>query len=83
VSNEIQALKERSSDREIARNVLLKAWKPNHYQYNQTILEANVAQIVRLFAIATLLPSKYSSLALVYNNPNAAGKQCGFLDKDT
>jgi hypothetical protein len=43
-SNEIQALKQRLSDREIAYNALLKARKPDRYQYDETILEANVAQ---------------------------------------
>jgi hypothetical protein len=66
----------------MARNVLLKARKPDRYQYDQTVLEANVAQIVRLFAIATPLPSEYSSPALVCDNPDVAGKRCGFLDED-
>jgi len=41
-----------------------------------------VAQIVRLFAIATPLPCEYSSPALVCDNPDAAGKRCGFPDED-
>jgi uncharacterized protein YjbI with pentapeptide repeats len=82
VSDEIQALMQRSSDREIALNALLKARKPDHYQYDQTVLEANVAQIVRLFATATPLPSEYSSPALVCDNPVAAGNRCGFPDED-
>jgi hypothetical protein len=69
-------------DGEIALNALLKARKPDRYQYDQAILEANVAQIVRLFATAAPLPSEYSSPALVCDNPNAAGKRCGFPDED-
>lgn len=57
VSDEIDALRQRSSDSEIALNALLKARKLDRYQYDQTVLEANVAQIVRLFATATPLPS--------------------------
>ncbi|TAQ83715.1 hypothetical protein B7494_g7958 [Chlorociboria aeruginascens] len=45
VSDEIQALRERSSDREIAYNALLKARKPGRYQYDQTVLEANIAHL--------------------------------------
>ncbi|TVY13719.1 hypothetical protein LARI1_G009020, partial [Lachnellula arida] len=81
-SNEIQALKQRSSDREIARNALLKARKPDRYQYNETVMEANVAQIVRLFTTAVPMPSDYSSPALVSENPNATGNRCGFPDED-
>jgi hypothetical protein len=83
VSDEIEVLKQRSSDREIARSALLKARKPDRYQYDQTVLEANVAQIVRLFATATPLPTEDSSLALVCDNPDTAGKRYGFLDEDT
>jgi Protein of unknown function (DUF3723) len=82
VSDEIEALKQRSSDGEIARNALLKARKPDRYRYDQTVLEANVAQIVRLFATATPLPCEYSSPALVCDDPDAAGKRCGFPDED-
>jgi hypothetical protein len=74
VSDEINALKQQSSDADIALNALLKAWKPGRYQYDQTVLEANVVQIVRLFTTATPLPCEYSSPALVCDNPDAAGK---------
>lgn len=42
VSREIDDLKKRSSDREIARNALLKARKPDRYEYDNAILEAYV-----------------------------------------
>jgi hypothetical protein len=74
---------QRSSDREIARNTLLKARKPDRYQYNETHLEAHVAQIVKLFTTATPLPCEFSSPSLVSDNPDASGNRCGFPDEDT
>ncbi len=82
MSDEIQALKRQSSDKEIAHTLYSRLGKPNHYEYDQTVLEASMAQIVRLFTTATPLAYKYISPALVYNNPNTVGKRCGFLDKD-
>ena len=81
-SNEIQVLQQRSSDKEIARNALLKARKPDRYQYDEAVLEAHITQIVRLFMTATPLPCESSSPSLVSDNPNASGKRCGFPDED-
>ncbi|KAH7308867.1 hypothetical protein BKA65DRAFT_414915, partial [Rhexocercosporidium sp. MPI-PUGE-AT-0058] len=81
-SDELEALKQRSPDREIARNALLKARKPDLYQYDEAALEAHVAQIARLFTTATLIPWEYSAPALVSDDPKAAGKRCGFPDED-
>ncbi|KAL5331184.1 hypothetical protein ACEPPN_000713 [Leptodophora sp. 'Broadleaf-Isolate-01'] len=82
LSSLISQTRTRSSDGEIALNALLKARKPDRYQYDQTVLEANVTQIVRLFATTTPLPCEYSSPALVCDNPDAAGKRCGFPNED-
>ena len=81
-SPEIRALNQRLSDREIARNALLKARKPDRYHYDGNILEANVAQIVRLFTTAAPLLHEYSSPALVSDNPDASGNRYGFPDED-
>jgi hypothetical protein len=37
---------------------------------------------MRLFTIAVPIPSESSSPALVSENTNASGYQCGFLDED-
>ena len=81
-SDEIRALKQRSSDREIARNALLKARKPNRYQYEETTLEAHITQIVNLFTTATPLPRESASPHLVSDNPDASGNRCGLPDED-
>ncbi|KAH7108733.1 hypothetical protein B0J11DRAFT_390979, partial [Dendryphion nanum] len=51
-SREIDHLKRRSSDRETARNALLKARKPGRYRYDDTMLEMHVDDIVRMFMTA-------------------------------
>jgi hypothetical protein len=57
-SDEICALKQHSPDREIARSALLKAWKPNRYEYDNAVFESHIAQIVRMFSAATPLRSE-------------------------
>jgi hypothetical protein len=51
-SEQIRSLMGRSPDREIARNALLKARKPDRYQYTEAVFEDNVERIVRLFSSA-------------------------------
>jgi hypothetical protein len=48
-SEQISILKQRSLDREVARDALLKAQKPDRYEYNNRVLESHIDQIVRLF----------------------------------
>jgi hypothetical protein len=56
-SREIDNLKNRLLDREITRNTLLKARKPNRYEYNNGAFEAYVNRIVRIFITASPLLS--------------------------
>ncbi|KAH7379083.1 hypothetical protein BKA64DRAFT_243572 [Cadophora sp. MPI-SDFR-AT-0126] len=81
-SDQISALKERSSDREIARAALLNARKPDSYEYTGQSLESHTEQIIRLFATATPLTLEQSSPAFVSDDPAAAGVRCGFPDEE-
>lgn len=81
-SEEILALKQRSSDRDIARDALLRARKPDRYEYNDSDLESHIEQIVRLFATAKPLVVEQSRPALVSDGLDAAGARCGFPDEE-
>ncbi|KAK6380192.1 hypothetical protein LTS17_005381 [Exophiala oligosperma] len=81
-SDEIQVLNQQSSDQEIARNALLKARKPDRYQYDEIGFEALVSQIVTLFASATPLRCESSSPSVASENLDASGHRCGFPDED-
>ena len=72
----------RSSDWEIARSALLKARKPDRYEYDDALFEAHVGQIVRMFSTAIPLPLEQLSLALVSNDLDALGNRCGLLGED-
>jgi hypothetical protein len=80
-SDEISALKQRSPEREIARNALLEARKSDRYEYNDTVFESHIAQIVRMFLTATPLRAEQLSPVLVSDDPNASGNRCGFPDE--
>ena len=80
-SDEVCALKQRSPDREIARSALLKARKPDRYEYDDVVLESHIAQIVRMFSTATLLRSEQLTPVLVSDDPDASGNRCGFPDE--
>jgi hypothetical protein len=54
-SPHIQNLIQRSPDRQMAREVLLKARKPDHYQYPEDIFESLVTQICECFTEAVPL----------------------------
>ena len=54
-TEEIRSLMQRSPDREIARDALLKARKPGRYEYDNTAFEDHVGQIVRIFSTARLI----------------------------
>ncbi|CCD42643.1 hypothetical protein BofuT4_P074450.1 [Botrytis cinerea T4] len=62
-SPEIQTLKQSSSDREIALQALLKARKPEWYQYDETTLTSNVAQIMKLFSTASVIARHEDTLS--------------------
>ena len=81
-SNNISALKQRSPDREIAHNALLKARKPDRFQYDEVVLESHISQIVNLFTAAVPLSSETSSPSFISDNPDAPGKRSGFPDED-
>lgn len=81
-SDQISALKQCSSDREIAREALLTARKPDRYKYNKQTLESHIKQIIRLFATAILLSVKQSCPAFVSDDPAAARVQYEFPDKE-
>ena len=80
-SDEISALKQRSPEREIARNALLEARKSDRYEYNDTVFESHIAQIVRMFSTAKPLRAEQLSPVLVSDDPNASGNRCGFPDE--
>ncbi|KAK6592219.1 hypothetical protein H4I96_12079 [Botrytis cinerea] len=82
-SPEIQTLKQSSSDREIALQALLKARKPDWYQYDETTLTSNVAQIMKLFSTASVISRHVSPPVFVSNNINTSGNRCGFPNQDT
>ncbi|CAD6446248.1 f68f9563-ded7-4069-bc2f-2a3b06713e93 [Sclerotinia trifoliorum] len=81
-SPEIQTLRQSSSDREIALHALLKARKPDRYQYDDITLASNVTQIMRLFSTASVISHDNISPALISDNINSSGNRCGFPDQD-
>jgi hypothetical protein len=81
-SDQISALKQRSSDREIARVALLNARKPDRYEYTGQSLESHIEQIVRLFATATPLSVEQACPEFVSDDPAAAGVRCGFPEEE-
>lgn len=80
-SPNIQTLKQQLLDREIARNALGKAYKPDCNEYDEIIFEASIALMVRLFT-AALIPCKYSSPALVSDNLNISRNLCRFTNDE-
>jgi hypothetical protein len=82
VSEEINDLTKRSSDWEIARSALLKARKPDRYEYDDALFEAHVGQIARMFSTAIPLPLEQLSPALVSDDPDASGNRCGLPGED-
>ncbi|KAF7856811.1 hypothetical protein EAF04_009574 [Stromatinia cepivora] len=81
-SPEIQTLKQSSSDREIALHALLKARKPDRYQYDDITLASNVTQIVKLFSTASVISRNDTPPAFVSENINSSGNRCGLPDQD-
>jgi hypothetical protein len=76
-------LRERSSDREIARQALLKARNPEQYEYDDATFESHVSRIVRLFTKAVPTVTKDVKPALVTDYPKESGERCGFTyEKD-
>ena len=80
-SDQIQSLKARSSDREIARKALLKARKPGRYSYNDNEFEGLVRRISDIFRRATPLEQDRPRPELVSDDPDAVGNRCGFPDE--
>ncbi|KFY50504.1 hypothetical protein V495_00220 [Pseudogymnoascus sp. VKM F-4514 (FW-929)] len=66
-SAEIYDLKRRSSDSDIARNMLLNTRRPDQYQYNNSTLEASV----------------FSSPSLASDSLKTPQTRCGFPDEDS
>ena len=81
-NDQIRKLRERSADREIARQVLLKARCPKRYEYDDALFESYVSQIVDIFLAAVPAAIEDTSPALVSNDPNASGDRCGFAAED-
>ena len=81
-SDEINALRNQSTDREIARDALLNARDPGRYRYDETVLESYISQIVNLFATAIPLPYGPSSPRFVCFDPEAARRRCGYPDQE-
>jgi hypothetical protein len=76
-SDPISSLTERSADREIARSALLKARKPDRYQYDEAIFEDYVAQIARLFSEARAITVDQASAAVEIDYSDGPPKRCG------
>ena len=55
-TNQIRKLAQRSGDREIARNALLKARNQKQFLYDSSIFEESVQSIVKFFNLATEIP---------------------------
>lgn len=55
-SIQIHKLIQRSADREIARDALLRARNPKHYSYNTTEFDAYIDKIVDFFNAASRVP---------------------------
>jgi hypothetical protein len=64
------------------RSALLKAWKPDCYEYDDALFKAYVRQIARIFLTAIPLLLEQLSSALVSDNPDVSGNRCGLLSKD-
>jgi hypothetical protein len=76
-SNKIQSLRSRSSDREMARNVLLEARRPNCFQYDAVKFEEFVEQIVGFFRTAKDITEEEARLTFETEYSNKAPKRCG------
>jgi len=81
-SDQILASKQWSSDREIARNAMLNARKPDRYEYSGHTLKSHIEQIVRSFATAAPLLVELICPAIVSDDSTALGSRCGFPDED-
>jgi hypothetical protein len=76
-SDQIYSLTRRSPDREIARNALLKARKPDRYQYDEAVFEDCVEQIVRMFSKAQPVTREQARAAAEADASNRPPKRCG------
>lgn len=81
-SAQITELMEGSSDREIARDALLKARKPGSYEYHDHILQTHIEQIVALFASAQPVKTDQMCPMLISDDPGASAIRCGFPNKE-
>ncbi|KAL5344302.1 hypothetical protein ACLOAV_010731 [Pseudogymnoascus australis] len=81
-SDEITALMLRSSDREIARDALLRARNQDRYDYGNRDIESHIEKILGLFATARPRNTDQSCPALVSDGPDTAGPRCGFPDEE-
>jgi hypothetical protein len=77
-SDEITALMLRSSDREIARDALLRARNQDHYDYDDGDIESHIEKKLGLFATARPRNTEQSCPALVSDGPDTAGPDVGF-----
>ena len=80
-SSQIDDLRMLSPDREIARMALLKARRRDRYTYDDTILEACIEEVMKVFSKARPLPAESASPSLVSEDAAAAGNRCGFPDQ--
>ena len=81
-NQQIRELRERSSDREIARQVLLEARDLGQYKYDDATFESHISEIVGMFSTAVPKVTKNTKPALVTYDPKASGERCGFADED-
>ena len=81
-SREIQVREQLSSDKEIIRAALLKARKPDRFEYEESTLEALITQTVDSLMHAAPRLYEPSSPSLASENPDASGRRCGFPDED-
>jgi Protein of unknown function (DUF3723) len=76
-SKEIRSLMQRSFDREIARDALLKARKPGRYEYDEAAFEHHLGQIVRMFSTARPVTAEQPKAALEADDSGGLLKRCG------
>ncbi|KAK5188863.1 hypothetical protein LTR96_010867 [Exophiala xenobiotica] len=80
-TKEIRRLTQRSPEREIARDALLKARKPDQYRYDKATFEGYVEQMLKMFDSARPVIDEPPGIALVANDSDKPVKRCGIPRK--
>ncbi|KAJ4519899.1 hypothetical protein HRR75_001760 [Exophiala dermatitidis] len=76
-TNEIRRLTQRSPEREIARDALLRARKPGQYRYDKATFEDYVEQMLKMFDSARPVMNESPGTVLVASDSDKPVKRCG------